>query len=62
MFVEIINDYESRAMQSGSDDPKGATTLHKCEEYVPGQVDIKRNIISCKIQHSKLWSKVIKDR
>ena len=49
-------------MQSGSDDPKGATTLHKCEEYVPGQVDIKRNIISCKIQHSKLWSKVIKDR
>ena len=59
-------------------------TLQKCEEYIPGEVDIKvssvclyhimergngavlsvrswqGNGISCKIQHYKLWRKVLK--
>ena len=61
-FVEIIKDFESRAMQSGSEDPEVSSTLQKCEEYIPGEVDIKGNGISCKIQHFKLWRKVIKER
>ena len=60
--MEIIKDFESRAMQSGSEDPEVSSTLQKCEEYIPGQVDIKGNGISCKIQHFKLWRKVIKER
>ena len=28
-------------MQSGSEDPEVATVMEKCEEYVPGEVDIK---------------------
>ena len=61
-FVEIIKDFESRAMQSGSEDPEVSSTLQRCEEYVPGEVDIKGNGISCKIQHFKLWRRVIKER
>ena len=49
-------------MQSGSEDPEVSNTLQKCEEYVPGEVDIKGNGISCKIQHFKLWRRVIKER
>ena len=49
-------------MLAGSEDPKGAFILAKCEEYVPGEVDTKQNIISCKIHHSKGWRKVIMDR
>ena len=40
-FVEIIKDFECRAMQSGSEDPEVSVTLQKCEEYIPGDVDIK---------------------
>ena len=60
--MEIIKDFESRAMQSGSEDPEVSSTLQKCEEYVPGEVDIKGNGISCKIQHHKLFRRVIKER
>ena len=61
-FVEIVKDFESRAMQSGSEDPDVSSLLQKCEEYVPGEVDLKGNGISCKIQHFKLWKKVIKEK
>ena len=61
-FVEIIKDLESRAMQSGSEDPAVAAVLAACEENVPGEVDIKGNGLSIKIQHHKLWKKVMKDR
>ena len=40
-FVEIIKDFESRAMQSGSEDPEVSLCLQKCEEYIPGEVDIR---------------------
>ena len=61
-FVEIIKDFESCAMQLGSEDPEVSSMLQRCEEYVPGEVDIKGNGISCKIQHFKLWRRVIKER
>ena len=54
-------------------------TLQKCEEYIPGEVDIKvsslssltsseahrpnlgqGNGMSCKIQHYKLWRRVLR--
>ena len=34
----IFRDFESQAMQSGSEDPEVANVLQKCEEYVPGKV------------------------
>ena len=61
-FVEIIKDFESRAMQSGSEDPEVSSLLEKCEEFVPGELDLKGSGISCKIQHYKLWRKVLKER
>ena len=60
--MSIVKDFETRAMESGSDDPKVAFTLSKCDEYVPGKVDAEGNNISCGIQHNKEWRKVIKDR
>jgi len=60
--VEIVKDFESRAMQSGSEDPEVSFTLAKCEEYMPGEVDTHGNGISCKIQHHKLWRRVLKTR
>lgn len=60
--MEIIKDFESRAMQSGSEDPEVSSTLQKCEEYIPGEVDIKGNGISCKIQHFKIWRRVLKEK
>ena len=39
-----------------------SSTLQKCEEYIPGEVDIKGNGISCKIQHFKIWRRVLKER
>ena len=60
--MEIVKDFESRAMQSGSEDPEVSFTLAKCEEYMPGEVDTHGNGISCKIQHHKLWRRVLKTR
>ena len=34
----FFRDFESQAMQSGSEDPEVASLLQKCEEYVPGKV------------------------
>ena len=28
-------------MQSGSEDPEVSSLLQKCEEYIPGEVDVK---------------------
>ena len=36
-------DFESQAMQSGSEDPEVANVLQKCEEYVPGKVQVFYN-------------------
>ena len=40
-FVEIIKDFECRAMTTGSEDRDVSLILQKCEEYIPGDVDIK---------------------
>ena len=61
-FVEITKDFESWATQSGNGDPEVSSTLERCEEYIPGEVDTKGNQISCKIQHFNLWMRVIKER
>jgi hypothetical protein len=61
-FVEIVNYFESHAIESGSEDPEVTGILENCEEYVPGCVDLKENGISCKIQNHKLWKKVVKER
>ena len=61
-FVEIVNYFESRAIESGSEDPEVTSILEKCDEYVPGRVDLKGNGISCKILNHKLWKKVVKER
>ena len=38
MKQNLFRDFESQAMQSGSEDPEVANVLQKCEEYVPGKV------------------------
>ena len=38
LLVVLVRDFESQAMQSGSEDPEVANVLQKCEEYVPGKV------------------------
>ena len=49
-------------MQSGSEDPAVVEVLALCEEFVPGEVDLKGNGLSTKIQHHKLWKKVLKEK
>ena len=46
----IFRDFESQAMQSGSEDPEVANVLQKCEEYVPGKVYYFKNPYK-----DKLW-------
>ena len=42
-LVVLVRDFESQAMQSGSEDPEVANVLQKCEEYVPGKVLFDQN-------------------
>ena len=49
-------------MQTGSEDPVVAEVLGFCEEYVPGEVDLKGNGLSVKIQHHNLWKKLLKEK
>ena len=37
-YVEIIEDFQQKALQQGSEDPASAEMLQKCEEMLPGQV------------------------
>ena len=37
-YVEIIEDFQQKALQQGSEDPASAEMLQKCEELLPGQV------------------------
>ena len=37
-YVEIIEDFQQKALQQGSEDPACAEMLQKCEELLPGQV------------------------
>ena len=37
---QIIEDFQQKALQQGSEDPQSAETLQKCEEYLPGQVGV----------------------
>ena len=43
ILVVLVRDFESQAMQSGSEDPEVANVLQKCEEYVPGKVLFDHN-------------------
>ena len=46
-YVEIIEDFQQKALQQGSEDPASAEMLQKCEELLPGQV---RTRLCCKVQ------------
>ena len=37
-YVEVIEDFQQKALQQGSEDPACAEILQKCEELLPGQV------------------------
>ena len=37
-YVEVIEDFQQKALQQGSEDPACAEMLQKCEELLPGQV------------------------
>ena len=37
-YVEVIEDFQQKALQQGSEDPASAEMLQKCEELLPGQV------------------------
>ena len=39
-IFQIIEDFQQKALQQGSEDPQSAETLQKCEEYLPGQVRV----------------------
>ena len=52
-FVEIIKQFECTAQE----DP-----ITRCQEYVPGEVDTRENIIRCKIQDNKIWKNAVKER
>ena len=36
-YVEVIEDFQQKALQQGSEDPASAEMLQKCEEMLPGQ-------------------------
>ena len=42
-YVEIIEDFQQKALQQGSEDPASAEMLQKCEELLPGQVIFDTN-------------------
>ena len=42
-YVEIIEDFQQKALQQGSEDPASAEMLQKCEELLPGQVILDTN-------------------
>ena len=60
--MEIIKDFESRAMGLGSEDPDVSLTLQKCEEYIPGDVDIKVSTLvswsDCDLSSSGKWDQL----
>ena len=45
-YVEIIEDFQQKALQQGSEDPASAEMLQKCEEMLPGQVSRVNIMIS----------------
>ena len=54
-YVEVIEDFQQKALQQGSEDPASAEMLQKCEEMLPGQVNFRElfylhNINSCYFQ------------
>ena len=57
-YVEIIEDFQQKALQQGSEDPASAEMLQKCEEMLPGQVgSYKYNIA---IEGYFYWKLVLK--
>ena len=47
-YVEIIEDFQQKALQQGSEDPASAEMLQKCEEMLPGQVrESDSKLLSC---------------
>ena len=57
-FVGIIKQFECTAQEG----PITSSTLARCQEYVPGEVDTRENIIRCKIQDNKIWKNAVKER
>ena len=37
-LLQIIEDFQQKAIAKGSEDPQSNSILQKCEEYLPGQV------------------------
>ncbi|XP_023334720.1 uncharacterized protein LOC111706160 isoform X4 [Eurytemora carolleeae] len=62
-FVEIIEYFQQKALQQGSEDPESAEILQKCEEYLPGQVKAKSGTLVIKLKHNgAVWKKAIKQK
>ena len=38
--LQIIEDFQQKAIAKGSEDPQSVSILQKCEEFLPGQVKI----------------------
>ena len=56
-YVEVIEDFQQKALQQGSEDPASAEMLQKCEELLPGQVcslQLIWNSFNKAINHCKL--------
>ena len=37
-FVELVEDFQQKAVTLGTEDPAGVAALQKCEELLPGEV------------------------
>ena len=37
--LQIIEDFQQKAIAKGSEDPQSVSILQKCEEFLPGQVN-----------------------
>merc|ERR1719266_3291684 len=62
-YVEVIEDFQQKALQQGSEDPACAEMLQKCEELLPGQARVKNNLLIIKLKHTgSVWKKVIKQK
>ena len=41
LFIQIIEDYQQKALQQGCEDPQSSEILKKCEEVEKGLLTIK---------------------
>ena len=52
VLLQIIEDFQQKAISVGSEDPQSASILQKCEEYLPGEV--KNVVLFLSKQNSSL--------